>query len=299
MPYDEASFLSGIAVGRNLKSWPFAKGNYAGVLALTVNIDLTVYSGEFVVYATYRTDYLGQPADVYAIWGDGTDQHYHYENPYNVSFTVNFRHQYEANGTYHVMIFGLAKCDLWSLDSLDIVSFDAPLPCDYSGNFRGQEALKTVPENLFRWFKKNGQNGLELDNLFANDIALEYVPETLLDGISLTDPDPVSMFMSCRSLREIGEGFFSNPGFKTATNWSMIFFGCTSLTEIPGGLFSQATAATTFYGCFWDCSGITGPVPKLWERFPNAEGDYCFSGCRNASNYNEIPASWGGPSGNQ
>lgn len=355
MPYDKDSFLAGVAVGRNMKGWAFPVPAPAGTLGLSVKIDLDRYSGEFLVYCMIRTEYYGEPVDVYADWGDGTNQNYHFENPYSVIYQVNFRHAYSANGIYRVMIVGLFKAE--ELDNmahnLNIVQFHAPLPCDYAGNFSDYQSFVTVPENLFQWFRNHGQGHLELRELFQDNAYLESVPETLFNGITLNDrPNIGSMFSGCRSLKEIGDGFFSNPGFRTTLYWQYIFSqcralqeipeglfkqaimadsfyacfeGCWSLTEIPAGLFSQAkratnfsycfsdcysltsipedlfdeTSADNFTACFFGCTGITGAVPKLWEKFPNANGSYCFSRCTNASNYNEIPASWGGPSANQ
>ena len=354
MPYDKNSFLAGVAVGRNMKGWAFPVPAPAGTLGLSVKIDLDRYSGEFSVYCMIRTEYYGEPVDVYADWGDGTDQNYHFENPYSVVYQVNFRHAYSANGIYRVMIVGLFKAEyLDDMRVLDIVQFHAPLPCDYWGNFEDQSSLITVPENLFQWFRKNGQGHLELDRLFYGNKSLESIPETLFNGITLDDRPHVSfMFSGCHALKEIGDGLFSNPAFRTTLGFSYVFENCRalqeipeglfnqaimaesfsdcfracwSLTEIPAGLFNQAkratdfsycfsdcysltsipedlfdeTSANNFVWCFSNCTGITGAVPKLWEKFPNANGSYCFSGCTNASNYNEIPASWGGPSANQ
>lgn len=73
--------------------------------------------------------------------------------------------------------------------------------------------------------------------------------------------------------------------------WNM-FSHCESLTSIPEGLFEGLKNVTAFAEVFFNCSHLTGPAPRLWEMFPNANGRQCFTNCTGLSNYDEIPDSW-------
>lgn len=69
------------------------------------------------------------------------------------------------------------------------------------------------------------------------------------------------------------------------------------LRSIPVNLFQGLTQVSNFGSCFLGQSKLTGSTPivdgkKLWERFPEALGDNCFSLCKNLDDYDSIPASW-------
>ena len=69
---------------------------------------------------------------------------------------------------------------------------------------------------------------------------------------------------------------------------------------IPRGLLDNCTQTTSFYGCFGgftQCSHIESKLPELWEN-PELSDGSCFAGCTNASNYDQVPAGWGGPAEN-
>jgi hypothetical protein len=57
------------------------------------------------------------------------------------------------------------------------------------------------------------------------------------------------------------------------------------------------TAASNKSEMFYNCSSLTGTAPS-WNYWLNgAVTEYadCFYNCTSLDNYNDIPASWGGP----
>ena len=100
--------------------------------------------------------------------------------------------------------------------------------------------------------------------------------------------------MGCSGLTgTIPENLFKDCTKMTSAN--DMFVGCAGLTgSIPETLFENNTLISSFYATFNGCTKLTGNVPALWNRTNALNGTLCFSGCRNLSNYNQIPKAWGG-----
>lgn len=364
MQYDEASFLSGVAVGRNMKSWPsFAIGGR--VWAFTV--ELTEENLSFILPIEYVTP---DAADIAVSWGDGT------VSQITSAHIAGVNHQYGDAGTYTVVAFGLpneAKMLLTGASAKfqkSLIRLHSPiLPTgdsgsvnrftstyDYSTESIFGYKIPVIDKKLLDYYKDRTGNVFNLVSMFSPCYALTEVPDSLFDGIdfSLSNGSVRSMFANCRALGSVGS-IFNNPAFSDVTNAGYVFYNCKLLSAIPGDLFSQmiglqavgyAFAFTSlrsipddlfsysgglysfshtfwdckeltsipeslfdsvvdsedlnFQSCFSGCSGITGPVPELWNKFPLCtKGENCFSGCINASNYNDIPIRWGGPKGDE
>lgn len=364
MQYDEASFLSGVAVGRNMKSWPsFAIGGR--VWAFTV--ELIEENLSFTLPIRYVTP---EDIDITISWGDGTVSQITSRNIGGVN------HQYGEAGTYTVVAFGLPNEAMMLLTGASakfqasLIRLHSPiLPTgdsgsvnrftstyDYSTESIFGHKIPVIDKKLLDYYRDRTGNVLDLVSMFSPCYALTEVPDSLFDGIgfSLSNGSVNSMFRNCRALGSVGS-IFNNPAFADVTNAGYVFYNCELLSEIPGDLFSQmaglqvvgyAFSKTSlssipedlfsyshdlysfqytfwdclnlrsipeslfdnivdsedlnFRSCFSGCSGITGAVPELWNKFPlctKSEG--CFSGCINASNYDDIPIRWGGPKGDE
>lgn len=89
---------------------------------------------------------------------------------------------------------------------------------------------------------------------------------------------------------------FFYPVKDTITSVSEAFYNCIQLESVPDNLFRGCNKLNDFSYCFGDCSSLkrTPLVDgmELWERFPNAYAQYCFSGCLSLENYDEIPDGW-------
>lgn len=93
---------------------------------------------------------------------------------------------------------------------------------------------------------------------------------------------------------------FSNN--KELVNVSKVFLNSTELTNMPN--FLENKKITNFSQAFDGCSKLTGSTPtdengyKLWQRagkegYPaTINGQYCFRGCTQLDDYNEIPSDW-------
>lgn len=362
MAYDKASFLAGLAVGRNMESWPAMKGE--NVFKFTVRVPAGLYYSPWMVF------------DGTIYWGDGTSSTY--DNiPSNYEESEAFRgrtsHSYSVAGLYQISLVGTLLD--WSIIqnatsliySDELVSIDTPFPRSMSektfltGICYGCRSLVKLPPKLF----KNCPALKNLASFCWRCSALQELPDKLFSGcMNVTNVN--RFFMSCdlaeipsdlfaqmtevenasgmisynRRIRDIPHGlldplhnlkypiglnsmginsiptgFFANcPDIEVFDNlcydspvtdipadifyytpiaYSFRYtFAQTAITDIPSGLFSRCPLASDFSSCFEGCVGIYGEVPKLWERFPDANGNDCFYGCVNALNYDEIPDGW-------
>ena len=136
---------------------------------------------------------------------------------------------------------------------------------------------------------------ISIYNIFGNCESLSDIPGDLFsEMVNLQGAGRA--FRNCKSLRTIPRNLFSYSDSLYA--FADCFNGCVNLRSIPDSLFDNITDSEdlNFRYCFDGCSGITGAVPDLWNRFPLCtKHEWCFSGCINAANYEDIPYSWGGP----
>lgn len=75
---------------------------------------------------------------------------------------------------------------------------------------------------------------------------------------------------------------------------SFMFNGNSNMTTGDITLFKLATKINNFESCFNGCKTYTSALPNAWETHPNANGTDYAKGCINASNYADIPETWGG-----
>lgn len=157
-----------------------------------------------------------------------------------------------------------------------------------SGCFASCSKISTIPDGLFR----NMPDLHSAGGCFSGCTSIKNIPEDLFSGCPRLG-NVGNCFSSMTSLKEIPENLFlHNP---LVYDFYGCFSGDTGLTSIPETLFDSLIIQTDeldFGECFYGCEGITGPVPELWNKFPNARHFWCFRGCTNAANYADIPGDW-------
>lgn len=319
MAYDRDSFLAGVAAGRNMMSWPAMDEAGTSVFAFTVQT-----SDANTAYRFYLTASAGGSCKI--LWGDGQFITQYWEN----NTPAIMSHTYSLPGRYRIQIFGpidLVVDDspalLYSIDTIipfpstnrESSVFDA-----FSVPALGGENVVYVPPGVFTEYARRGAQVKSVQYMFSGSRHLNALPDGLFSGLTITeemsmlfagcsfanipanifaDTDvsrvktAINMFSGMDNLRIIPPGILD--GFLSLRNARNMFYYCTNLQSVPDDLFSKCSSITDFRNAFSFCSGITSSVPRLWETHPNANGQECFTGCVNAANWNEIPASWGGP----
>lgn len=129
------------------------------------------------------------------------------------------------------------------------------------------------------------------DNLSGKSIAMfndcqQITSVPLFDTSRFTSME--TMFLNCPLLEEV-------PAFDTSnvTNFNRVLCNCYNLQEFPEWDFS---AGTNFQASFRMNSQMRGtPNPAcFWNKSNIVYSKETFMQCSALSNYNEIPASWGG-----
>lgn len=173
-------------------------------------------------------------------------------------------------------------------------------------------SISTVPIGLF----DNCPNVTDLSSCFMNS-KISSIPAGLFDNclnvnsfsvcfygtylktipVGLFDNCPnVKSFYSCfnrTNIRSIPIGLFDNC--PNVTNFNSCFYSCNNLEDIPFGLFDNCPNVTDFSDCFYKCKNLT-VLPELWKLYygKNINKSRCFYDCTKASNWLEVPVSWGG-----
>lgn len=205
MAYDKTSFLAGLAVGRNMESWPAMEGE--NVFKFTVNVPAGTYYSPWMVFS----------GTIY--WGDGTNSSFN-NIPTNYYESESFRgrtsHTYSDAGKYKITLSGTLLD--WSIIRYSttlsyndtLVSIDTPFPRSMSektfltGTCYGCRSLVKLPPKLFK-----------------NCPAIE---------------DLGTFCWRCSALQEIPDKLFY--GCRNVTNVSRFFMSC-NLDSIPSDLFAQ------------------------------------------------------------
>lgn len=133
--------------------------------------------------------------------------------------------------------------------------------------------------------------GTVWDYAFENNKSLEMVMADFEGGSSFKNT-----FAGCENLMIISENIFEKSPY--ANNFESCFSGCVKLNEgVTEDLFANNKGAINVNSAFDGCIGITGILPRLWERpeYDVSNITYylsCYRGCNNAQNYNEVPNLW-------
>ena len=275
MPYDKLSFLSGVAAGRNMESWP-AFDAVDGMFSFIID---TQAGG-----ARYYS--LGLTIDpnnsgVTISWGDGSTQS-------GVSGTNG--HTYSVDGIYIIIVVGLVKDVSFSGFGGSLLAVNSPIPADpdatlkrnyLSNMFKGCSNLQALPKGLFHNFYDNHYVIYNIESVFDGCSSLRKVPDDLFEGATLLTPFDSGvmvasrMFAGCSALSEVPAGLFSNSEFGKIQVAEEIFAE-SGLEEIPDHFFSTFTICTRFNDAFSKCTHLR----KI--------GDNIFDGCQRAVQFRSI-----------
>jgi hypothetical protein len=194
--------------------------------------------------------------DYYIDWGDGTG--IFHVSSYN---DANTYHYYATGGTWTISISGICETiDCWQ----------------GTNTYYFTQSLKKV--------KQWGQVQMLVIN-FMQCQQMTAVEATDGKGISLIT-DWTYAFYYCTSLTGITATMFS--GCTKARTFQYLFYNDYNLLSIPLTLFDDCILGYYFYGTFFQCTGLTGAAPELWNRttpYPVPQDGYCFAGCTGLSNY--------------
>lgn len=139
--------------------------------------------------------------------------------------------------------------------------------------------------------KINCEKVVDLSYAFYSLSKESHLPSGLLDNfVSVTNLDYAFYKWNASS---IPDGLLDNCTNLLSVNNA---FGYWNNGEyIPANLFDMSPKITTFDSCFYGWSLFSNPVPRIWETHPLASGKDCFYNFKWASNWEDIPYSWGGP----
>ena len=295
MSYDEVSFLSGVAVGRNMRSWPMLD-QPEGLFRFSILIRemRDVFGHPLIVPSVYRFAFQGAGT---VDWGDGSTTEYGYSTSRAAS------HSYAEAGLYQVTFDGKLNWIRWSAvigsgvdsDSTKaLISIDAPLPEHYSTEALALDcrnmclnctSLVHIPRRLFSRQAASGAYLSDLDYIFTGCSALRQLPPDLFEGIEIRAESMAFAFRFC-AIRQIPETLFA--GVTGPMSFEYCFNDCAALTEIPAGLFDNCVGATDFSACFNGCSALTEIPAGLFDSCTNAtDFSTCFAGC---SSLTTVPA---------
>ena len=190
-----------------------------------------------------------------------------------------------------------------ALAEIPVGLFDnCPNVTDFTYTFAGCSNIRAIPQGLF----DNCTAVTRFVGTFSK-CQITTIPTGLFDNCTkVTDFE--STFNECKSLTEIPQGLFDNC--TNVTKFEDTFYGCSRLAAIPVGLFDNCTQVTDFWYTFSGCWALRGESPytlingqkvHLYERSNYPEhfaaptyNENCFLRCTGLSDYNKIPATWGG-----
>lgn len=247
MPYDRDSFLAGIAVGRNMQSWPEMHGvglPFIYIITVDGSSDRPLSTG------TPRLLFNTPGTDNWVDWGDGNTSSFGYSSMY-----VNPTHTYTSPGTYIVRI-SPTFTDFASYNGFNEISPKSldriltPLPklnsgwSFPSGYFMGCSNLKSIPHGYFDAYSVGYCN-----DTFKGCSSLESIPNKLFANISVWGGQFNYTFMDCTSLTDVPEDLFSE---QSSAMFLATFTGCDHLRSIPQKLINRSDprdTASMFAGC--------------------------------------------------
>lgn len=182
----------------------------------------------------------------------------------------------------------------------EMVPFEGLDYREYKGLFGECTSLTTIPEQLFA----NCPDVTNCSMAFLGCSNLQSVPAKLFaHNPALTNLYKV--FEECTSLTALPEGLLdANPKL---SDIERMCYGCTALTTVPTNLFDNNRLLYECKQAFSSCTALQGESPyteidgkkyHLYERstnpteFTSPDGKFCFSGCKNLTDYQNIPEEW-------
>lgn len=178
-------------------------------------------------------------------------------------------------------------------------------------------SLTSIPSDIFSYCPL-----AENFHLTFYECALINIPSGLFDKCfnaksfyecfwsSKVETIPIGLFDNCinattfrgcfkeTKIKSIPDHLFDNC--ELAYYFGECFQQCLSLEYVPFNLFEHnhpynPQGNPTVGYCFAGDISIISDVPELWITHSDWSHYSCFSGCRNALNYSDIPQDWGGP----
>ena len=243
-------------------------------------------------------------------WGDGTNSNI-------TAWDDDASHEYATAGTYQIQIAGncpsihfnnigsklnVDSVDAWgdtgflkidfygcsNMTSLPNETGKLALAEDLEFFVRGCSNITTIPEGTFR----GATSCTKITSGFYSS-GLTSIPANLFEGLTAIT-NLSSCFRSCSGLTAIPEGLFDD--LTGVTDFRSCFHTDTNIENIPLTLFDNCTSTIYYGACFYNNNSVATAVPELWkiDPAPAGGGTDCFKLCSSATNYEEIPESWGG-----
>lgn len=313
MAYDKLSFLSGVAAGRNMESWPaFEGGGLLDIFAYEVEIDGTDRG---------YTSYSWQVAFAHGgqiLWGDGTQD--------TITPTSNlnwYSHIYNETGIYTVIIIGGSYFAYAPGDFIKRVLTPLPNATAYVYRmFDGCTYLETIPDG----FLKHVSCGTDYYHFMHNCYRLKSIPEDLFQYHSPTSlveafmgagelnyysgtEEPIALppllLSGCTQLyNAVGafSGYFGDipTGFMNdcesleaaGGEWSFPtgMFAYSRGETIPDGLLDNCQNLRNAEGMFEWMQNLKSIPSTLFDNCPIESFRGCFSRCSNVEG--NVPELW-------
>lgn len=134
-------------------------------------------------------------------------------------------------------------------------------------------------------------DGSATENITTSDDELAHSYSIFPCQILITGTCPSIYFNDSRPAK--------SPNILSIDNWGDVglqhfnISPCDGLLTIPDNL-TGLDSMQEFTQTFNSCGSLTGTVPEFWVTFSALDGSGCFNGGSSITNYNDIPAAWGG-----
>lgn len=152
--------------------------------------------------------------------------------------------------------------------------------------------LTTVPEKLLA----NAVDETDFSGIFANNANMTSVPANIFRYN--TKAEIFDNAFSYCGITAIPSGLFA---YNTkAQSFAATFYGAIKYSSIPSNIYANQTGITNLDSCFYhqtyegEQGPVSGALPTLWTKFPNAAHTDCFKCWDKATNYSAAKtAGWG------
>lgn len=256
MPYDEKSFLSGLAAGRNVQSWPVANET----------------KGDIVLLMDFPFNFHGIIAgtNIDIDWGiDSVLEPSRYQHIDDASSGVAISHSYATAGAMWLVKFS------GNITNFKCYDDNYPYIWADSGIYG---VLTPMPETM--------STLTDCSKMFYGCNRLAIVHPQLFD--SLTNVESFELTFGNCHINTIPIGLFRRN--TRATNFKQCF-KFSGLSSVPLDIFDSCPNINDLTECFYG-SSITSAVPELWNTYPNAAHYGCFGRNPDIANWADIPADW-------
>ena len=292
MAYDKLSFLSGVAAGRNMESWPAFEPVNTGHFSFVIDTSL----GGSTEYS-FR---VGRLSPIIISWGDGTTSTI-------TQGSGSPSHTYDNHGVYLIVVIGYVTgvsfnagstaAEKMAAESLILV--ETPIEADpnasgqgklisFESMFKGCINLVEVPDSMLTSFYDNGYHIYSTKSMFEECRSLRRIPSDLFSGcifdedMHIHDPVIDRMFYNCKSLKSISPRVFGSE-FSKIKSVDSLFRG-SGLRTVPTGVFSSFDHCGDFTSCFANCEQLRDTGSSLFQGnpYPTSFGAM-FKNCPNLS----------------